>query len=383
MTTAVRPGPEPALAGPRTGGPEPAEAIGPDTAGPEAAGPGFAAIRRALADRAPALADLTRAFAPLEAEAHRLLPRLAALRPGIGDTPLVAVPSRAGRGTVWLKTEAANTSGSVKSRTAYALLCAAVASAGTPRVRLVEYSGGSLAVALAELCAPLGLDLHLVAPYGVPERLLDQLRRHGAQVTTAREGTGFLGAMDEAVRVAEREDRHLLLQHCAAAGAALHREHTGAEIIGQLSGYGVEPAAVAAAVGTGGSLTGTAMALRSAWPDCRPVAVFPAEAVYGDERAPTGARRMNGTGGLGHGLRQPLLAAFPQDFFSFTAVAYPQALQAMRHLRREHGIAVSASGAGAWLGASAEVDQGPRGRNAVAVVASRGTIEEWEHAAGT
>ncbi|MGW8782470.1 pyridoxal-phosphate dependent enzyme [Streptomyces sp. NPDC055796] len=373
MTTAVRPGPEPALA------------AGPEPAGPEPAAPGtaFADIRRVLADRAPALADLTRAFAPLEAEAHRLLPRLAALRPGIGDTPLVPVPSLAGRGTVWLKTEAANTSGSVKSRTAYALLCAAVAQAGSPRVRLAEYSGGSLAVALAELCGQLGLDLHLVLPYGAAERLVGQLRRQGAQTTTAREGTGFLGSMDEAVRVAEREDRHLLLQHCAAEGAALHREHTGAEIIGQLSGYGVEPVAVAAAVGTGGSLAGAAMALGSAWPDCRPLAVFPTEAVYGDERAPDGVRRMSGTGGLGHGLRQPLIAAFPQDFFSFTAIAYPQALQAMRHLRREHGIAVSGSGAGAWLGASAEVDQGPRGRNAVAVVASRGTIEEWEHAAGS
>ncbi|MFJ3906896.1 pyridoxal-phosphate dependent enzyme [Streptomyces vinaceus] len=382
MTTAVRPGPKLAVAaGP---GPAPAPGPAPGTTGAgTGTGTGFADIRRVLADRAPSLADLTRAFAPLEAEAHRLLPPLAALRPGIGDTPLVPVPSRAGRGTVWLKTEAANTSGSVKSRTAYALLCAAVAAAGSPRVRLAEYSGGSLAVALAELCAPLGLDLHLVVPYGASRRLLDQLRRHGAQITTAREGTGFLGAMDEAVRVAQREDRHLLLQHCAAVGAALHREHTGAEIIGQLSGYGVEPVAVAAGVGTGGSLAGAAMALRSAWPDCRPVAVFPTEAVYGDERAPDGAPRMSGTGGLGHGLRQPLLAAFPEGFFGFTAVAHPQAVQAMRHLRREHGIAVCGSGAGAWLAASVEVDQGPRGRNAVAVVASRGTIEEWEHAAGS
>ncbi|WP_329383755.1 pyridoxal-phosphate dependent enzyme [Streptomyces sp. NBC_01351] len=346
------------------------------------AAPGFPDISRALTDRAPALADLHRAFAPLEAAAHRLLPALASIRHGIGDTPLVPVPSRAGRGRVWLKTEAANTSGSVKSRTAYALLCAAVASAGTPDVRLTEYSGGSLAVALADLCGQLGLDLHLVVPHGASERLLTSLRRQGCRVTVSRAGAGFLGAMDEAVRVAEREDRRLLLQHCAAESAALHREHTGAEIIAQLSGYGVEPVALAAGVGTGGSLAGTAMAVAGAWPDCRALAVFPAEAEYGDERAPDAARRMNGTGGLGHGLRQPLLSAFPEGFFSYTTVAYPEALQAMRHLRREHGISVSGSGAGAWLSASAEVDQGPSGRNAVAVVAGRGTIEEWEHAAG-
>jgi cysteine synthase A len=188
--------------------------------------------------------------------------------------------------------------------------------------------------------------------------------------------------MEEALRVSRREDRRLLLQHCAAEAAAMHREHTGAEIIGQLSGYGVEPVALAAAVGTGGSLAGTSLALSGAWPDCRYLAVFPEEAGYGDERAPTGARRMNGTGGLGYGIRQPLLAAFPEGWFQYVDVGYPQALQAMRHLRQEHGIAVSSSGAGAWLSASAAVDQGPPGRNAVAVIAGRGTIEEWEHAAG-
>ncbi|MCX4696585.1 pyridoxal-phosphate dependent enzyme [Streptomyces sp. NBC_01408] len=345
-----------------------------------AAAPGFEDIRRVLADRAPALSGLHAAFAPLEAAAHQLLPRLAALRPTIGDTPLVPVPSRAGRGRVWLKTESANASGTVKSRTAYALVCAAVARAGTPEVRLAEYSGGSLAVALAELCGQLGLDIHLVVPYGAPDRLVCALRRQGAGVSQGRPGTGFLGSMDEAVRVAEREDRRLLLQHCAAEAAAMHREHTGAEIIGQLSGYGVEPVALAAAVGTGGSLAGAAMALTGAWPHCRNLAVFPTEAVYGDERAPSAAPRMNGTGGLGLGIRQPLLSAFPEGWISYTDIAYPQALEAMRRLRREHGIAVSGSGAGAWLSASAEVDQGPPGRNAVAVVAGRGTIEEWEHA---
>ncbi|MFI5619698.1 pyridoxal-phosphate dependent enzyme [Streptomyces sp. NPDC051567] len=343
--------------------------------------PGFEALSHALAGRAPDLAELNAPFTPLERAAHRLLPRLATLRPGIGETPLVPVPSRAGRGRVWLKTESANASGTVKSRTAYALVCAAVARAGTPAVRLVEYSGGSLAVALADLCGHLGIDLHLVVPYGAPDRLVDALRRQGALVSAGREGAGFLGAMDEALRVSAREDRDLLLQHCAAPAVALHREHTGAEIVRRLRGHGVEPAVLAASVGTGGSLAGVAMALTQAWPHCRHLGVFPAEAVHGDLRAPDGTRRMNGTGGLGHGLRQPLLAAFPEGFLQYTTVAYPQALHAMRLLRREHGIAVSSSAAGAWLSASEEIDQGPPGRHAVAVVAGRGTIEEWEHAA--
>ncbi|BAJ31688.1 MULTISPECIES: pyridoxal-phosphate dependent enzyme [Kitasatospora] len=339
----------------------------------------FPDITRALAARAPGPADLDAPFAPLEAEAHRLLPGLATLGRGLGGTPLVPVPSQEGRGRVWLKTEAANTSGTVKSRTAYALLCAAVARAGRPDVRLVEYSGGSLALALAEFCGELGVDLHLVVPHGSPDRLTTALARHGAEVSRGRPGTGFLGAMDEAVRVAERDGRHLLLQHCAAEAAAVHRERTGREITAQLAAHGVRADVLAAAVGSGGSLLGTAQALAAANPALRALAVFPSEAPYGDPREPGTARRMPGTGGLGLGLRQPLLAAAATGI-EFTTVAYPQALYAMRTLRAEHGIAVSGSGAGAWLRASAAIDQGPQGRNAVAVVAGRGTPEEWEHA---
>ncbi|MDX3697278.1 pyridoxal-phosphate dependent enzyme, partial [Streptomyces europaeiscabiei] len=359
----------------------PAPAV-PVTAVPVTAVPvGYRYIERALRARRPDRAALEAPFAPLERRAHQLLPRLAAIRPALGSTPLVAVPSRGGRGTVWLKAEAANLTGTVKARTAYALLCAAVARAGTPAVRLAEYSGGSLALALAEMCALLGLDVHLAVPYGSPERLTDALRRYGAQVTHAPQGTGFLGAMDEAARIAEREERHLLLQHCAPEAVAVHREQTGAEIVARLAREGIRPGVLAASVGSAGTLTGTAQALRARWPGCRVTAVFPAEAPYGDTRAPDGTRRMSGTGGLGHGLRQPLLAPY-EDGFAFAGVCYPQALKAMSRLRRTQQIAVCSSAAGAWLSASRVIDEDLRGGHAVAVAAGRGTTEEWDHAAG-
>ncbi|WP_052845258.1 pyridoxal-phosphate dependent enzyme [Streptomyces sp. NRRL S-31] len=338
-------------------------------------------ITRALERRAPAGARLTSlSFAEVEARAHAVLPELAALRPTIGDTPLVPVPSRHGRGTVWLKMESGNDTGTVKARTAYALLCGAVAGHGSRSLRCVEYSSGSLAFALAEFCAVLGLDLHLVVPHTSPDSLCVALRRLGAGVSKAPEGTGFLGAMEEAARVAETDDRHLLLQHCAAEAVAMHRELTGAETVRQLRAARVEPAAVAASVGTGGTVLGMTLALRTVWPECAAFAVFPAEGPYADPLPPTGTPRMKGTGGLGHGLRQPLLAPH-EAALGFREVAHPDALEGMRVLRSEHGIAVSASGAGAWLVASQALDDAAApGGAAVAVVASRGTKEEWADA---
>lgn len=320
-----------------------------------------------------------RSFALIEERAHRILPALASLRPSIGDTPLAAVPSRGGNGTVWLKLEAANTTGTVKARTAYALLCAAVARAGRPDVRLIEYSGGSLAIALAEYARLLGVDLRLVIPDGAPDRLRDQLAAAGVMVSRGLPQGGFLGAMEAAARIAEADDRDLLLQHAASEVVAFHRESTGAELLRQLRAAGARPVALAAAVGSGGTLAGLAGALGEGFPECRALAVFPAEAPYAVPGPPTATRRMNGTGGLGHHLCQPLLLDLV-DRLEFPLVAYPEALSAMRRLRSMHGHAVCSSGAGAWLAASAVVDAAAPGTEAVALVAGRGTIEEWAHA---
>jgi cysteine synthase A len=268
--------------------------------------------------------------------------------------------------------------GTVKARTAYALLCAVVAGTGRPDVRLVEYSGGSLAVALAEFCRVLGVDLHLVVPDGAPQRLQQWLAGQGATVSTGVRDAGFLGAMEGAAEVAAAERREFLLQHRAVEVVAMHREYTGAELVTQLDAFDVHPVALAAAVGTGGSVIGTGLALWEWDPACRVVALFPGEAPYGDPDAPTATRRMNGTGGLGYGLRQPLIQPYEQRV-EFRTLPYPRALAAMRHLRATYGIAVCSSGAGAWLTASKAVDRSAPGAEAVALVAGRGTVEEWAH----
>ena len=319
-------------------------------------------------------------FAAIEERALVVLPELATIRPTLGGTPLLPVPSASGAGRVWLKIEAANATGTVKARTAYALLCAAVARTGRPDVRLVEYSGGSLALALAEFCRILRLDLHLVVPDGAPERLRQRLIEQGVTVSTGARDAGFLGAMETAAEVAVAEGRDFLLQHRAVEVVAMHREHTGAELVSQLDAFEVRPVALAAAVGTGGSVIGTGLALWERDPACRVVALFPGEAPYGDPEMPTATRRMNGTGGLGYGLRQPLIQPYEQRV-EFRTVPYPRTLAAMRHLRTAYGIAVCSSGAGAWLTASEVVDVAAPGAEAVALIAGRGTVEEWAHAA--
>lgn len=334
------------------------------------------ALLRAFTRRAPSDADLARPFGPTADLARSRWPALAAVRTLIGDTPVVPVPSAGGRGTVWLKHEAANGTGTVKARTAYAMLCAAVERSGRGPLRVVEYSGGSLAIALSEMCAAVGVDLHVVVPAGTAPRLVAQLGGRGTTVSSGVPGLGFLGAMEGAARVAETEDRRLLLQHCSAEAVALHRSSTGREVVEQLTARQVEPVALFASTGTGGTVVGVGQALRERWPACRVVAVFPAEAPFGDIGPPGPAKRMSGTGGLGHGLRQPLLDAWAGPWEP-AEVSYHQALEAVRRLRDEYRLAVCTSAGGAWLAASVALDTGRPDRHAVAVVGGRGTAEEW------
>nr|WP_246325788.1 pyridoxal-phosphate dependent enzyme [Actinomycetospora corticicola] len=321
-----------------------------------------------------------RSFADVERRASARTPELGVIGRGVGHTPLAPVPSRGGRGTVWLKTEASNATGTVKARTAYALLCGVLARCDRAGLRLVEYTGGSMGVALADACARLGIDLHLVFPPGSPASLHEAARARGAAVSFGPDGGGFLGTMDAAARIAEDEDRRLLLQHAAGVAVAMHRERTGREIVDGLVRLRVDPVGVAAACGTGGTLIGVLHAMRERWSDAAGVAVFPAEAPYGDPAAPTTARRMNGTGGLGLGVRQPLLRDDEQTL-RFRDMPYADALGAVRDLRSSAGIAACTSGAAAWAAASELVDDpAAPGRDAVAILAGRGTPEEWHDA---
>lgn len=105
---------------------------------------------------------------------------------GEGLTPLLSVPRAAAPlklQHVWVKDEGSNPTGTFKARG----LCLAVARALELGVRRVAVpTAGNAGVATACYAARAGLPAHVFVPDDVPARILESLRRYGAQVTPVR-----------------------------------------------------------------------------------------------------------------------------------------------------------------------------------------------------
>ena len=181
-----------------------------------------------------------------------------------GATPAVLVEEHAGC-EIWAKLEYQHPSGSTKDRVA-----ASIIRDGIDRHRItdetivVEASSGSMSISLAMACSFVGLAFVAVMPANVTAERSLMIRALGGAVVLTDPDLGMAGALAEVDRIA-RSNAHVFLprQFENHRNADAHAASTGEELIAQVPG-GI--AAFTAGVGTGGTLTGVARALRSAAP---------------------------------------------------------------------------------------------------------------------
>jgi cysteine synthase A len=304
-------------------------------------------------------------------------PALRGFRAGLGDTPLIEVPGPPGGARILAKDESGNPFGSVKDRAAYALLCDAVLRHGdTPRpLRLVDFSGGNMARALGGLGHLTGVPIRLAMPAGTPPSLLRRLEADGVRIDFVPTEQFLYGIMRRAAEIATAEpDWTMLRQHRNVGNVAVHEFGTGQELLMQLDG--AVPAAWVAAIGTGGTIAGVARALRREFPTLTVVAVSPAELPYGTTEPPNARPKFAGSGGIGHGHRQPFVDVFVPDARQRT-VTHARALAGMAEYRRLTGSTIGASSAANWLIAREIAADLPPNRVVVTLFADAGTAEDW------
>lgn len=325
------------------------------------------------------------ALAGLAAATERVLVAYPRLHQAISIevTPLIELPG-APRVTVLGKAEWHNPTGSIKDRTALALVVDALdkhlragGDPGRPPT-LLEYSGGSLADALVPLCQAVGAPLQAVLSDATPPATVARLRDQGVGLELVDRERGFLAIIERTLALAaERPQWRLLYQHRNLVNVAAHVNGTGRELAGQLAERNVRPGIWVASIGTGGTLTGVAYALRRHWPDLPVVGVTPAELPYGAALPPNGLPKYAGSGGLGHGIRQPFVAALAPPL-AFRTVSYNAALRGMRELRDATGVRVGSSAAANWLVSRELASTLPAGSVVVTVLPSAGTDAEWD-----
>ncbi|HEV7805078.1 MAG TPA: pyridoxal-phosphate dependent enzyme [Solirubrobacteraceae bacterium] len=314
-----------------------------------------------------------------DAETLRRFPALAAFRDTLGDTPLLRVPGPVGGARIYAKCEWCNPAGSVKDRVAFALVhdvLRATPDEALDSLRIYEYSGGNLAVALGRLCRDLQLAVRLVVSSGSPPSLLAKLDAWGAEVDLVDKELGFLGVIEHAhAFAAANPSLTFLYQHRNTANIAFHEQTTGAEIVRQAE----RPvAAWLASIGTGGTLIGVARALRAANPALRVFGVTPAELPYGSSLMPNSLPKYAGSGGFGRGLRQPFVAAFDEQLDGHFGVSYDDALAGMGEFFDRTGIRIGGSAAANWLSACEVARRLGPDESVVTLFACAGTPEEWQ-----
>jgi cysteine synthase A len=186
-------------------------------------------------------------------------------------TPLVPVQLRPGDPVVWAKLEFLNPSGSTKDRIARFILEKARREGHLDNsTAVIEASSGSTSIAMALVCAQLGVRFIAVMPEGVSNERTLMIRAFGGEIRLTPAAGGIFLAIQETERLAEQMKAFLPKQFANEDNALAHRTGTAREILEQLPSKTVD--AVVSGVGTGGTLVGICEGLAEA--GCTPLAIL-------------------------------------------------------------------------------------------------------------
>jgi len=214
--------------------------------------------------------------------------RYESLEASLGHTPLIGLPklspkSEPGKPAVrlWAKMEDRNPTGSIKDRTAMAMIDDAEQTGKLkPGATILEPTSGNTGISLAMVAKVRGYNLICVMPENTSIERTQILEMWGAEIISSPAA----GGSNEAVRVAKEiaaknPDYVFLYQYGNPANTAAHYTGTGPEIFKDLPTI----THFVAGLGTTGTLMGAGRYLREQNPDVQIIAAEPryGELVYG------------------------------------------------------------------------------------------------------
>jgi cysteine synthase A len=266
----------------------------------------------------------------------------------VGRTPLIELRRLPGSedARIIVKAEFLNPGGSIKTRSALAMIEAAErAGILKPGSIIVEPTSGNQGIGLAMVGAVKGYSVKVVMPDSVSMERKKLLENYGAEVILI-EDRGNIGEVIEqcvqkALDMARADSRVFIPQQFENPNnPQMHRATTAREILEQYRGA-ID--AFCSGIGTGGTLTGIGEVLKEAFPGIIITAVEPEKAAI-LSGGPIGSHLQQG---IGDGLIPPVLNRSIID--EIITVSDEQALATARRLAREEGLMVGiSSGTNVW-----------------------------------
>ena len=240
-----------------------------------------------------------------------------------------------GSAEVLVKYEGVNIGGSIKTRTAYNMICDAEEKGIlTPDTVIVEPTSGNQGIGLALIGAVRGYHVRIIMPDSVSEERRKLVRAYGAELVLVHDD-GDIGkcineCLQTALRMAE-EDKNVWIpqQFENPANPLVHKNHTALEIIEQV---GKPIHGFCSGVGTGGTLSGIGETLKEKNPEIHIWAVEPQNAAILSGGSISTHLQM----GIGDGLIPENLNT--EIYENIDIVTDEEALETSRRLIREEGI---------------------------------------------
>ncbi len=264
----------------------------------------------------------------------------------VGNTPLVRLQRLPGNttNTLLVKLEGNNPAGSVKDRAAMSMIQGAEQRRHIrPGDALIEATSGNTGIALAMVAAIKGYRMILVMPDNMTVERIASMKAYGAEIILVSREEGMEGARDLALQMEKEGKGRVLNQFANSDNPQAHYVSTGPEIWRDTQGTITH---FVSAMGTTGTIVGTARYLKEQASPVQIIGVQPAEgaSIPGIRRWP--AEYLPS-------IFQPELVDREVD------VTQPEAEDITRRLAAEEGIfcGISSGGAvAAALALSAELE---------------------------
>jgi cysteine synthase A len=240
----------------------------------------------------------------------------------IGDTPLLRINTLSKEtGTHILgKCEFMNPTSSVKDRIALNMINEALKSGNIDEsTTIIEPTSGNTGIGLASICAAKGMKLILTMPDSMSIERRKILTFLGAELILTPGAEGMTGAVNKANELGRKLNNAKVLQQFSNPdNPDIHRKTTAQEILKDTHG---NIDIFVAAVGTGGTLTGTGEALKEQIPNIKIVAVEPSNSTV-LEGGEAGPHKIQGIGAgfipdvLNTNLYDEVIAVSNEDSFA-------------------------------------------------------------------
>ncbi len=251
----------------------------------------------------------------------------------IGKTPVVEIKTDENSANLYAKLEYFNPGGSIKDRIAFEMIDALKDKINENTV-LVEPTSGNTGIGIAMISAALCLKCVLVMPETMSIERRKILKAYGAEIVLTEGAKGMGGAISKAEELAKLDNHIMLSQFENENNVLAHKKTTAKEIIEDFDDLDY----FVAAIGTGGTITGNGIELKSKFSHINIIGVEPKDSPFLTQ----GVKGPHKIQGIGAGFKPTILDSSVID--EVATISNEDAIFYARKLGKDYGILAGFSG---------------------------------------